>query len=54
MESGWLIGEEHLSRNAAMIDAKKGEGRVILYGFAPQMRGMTASTFKLFFNALIG
>jgi hypothetical protein len=54
MESGWLIGEEHLSRKAAMIDAKKGKGRVVLYGFAPQMRGMTASTFKLFFNALIG
>ncbi|MBD3205195.1 peptidase M14 family protein [Candidatus Bathyarchaeota archaeon] len=53
MESGWLIGEEHLSRKSALIEAKKGKGRVVLYGFAPQMRGMTAATFKLFFNALV-
>lgn len=54
MESGWLIGEKHLSRKAALIEAKKGDGRAVLYGFAPQMRGMTDATFKLFFNALVG
>ena len=53
MESGWLTGEKYLSRKAALIEAKKGEGRVILYGFSPQMRAHSDATFKLFFNALI-
>jgi hypothetical protein len=52
--SGWLIGEEKISNKAALIDAKVGEGRVVLYGFSPQMRGITAATFKLLFNALLG
>jgi hypothetical protein len=54
MQSGWLIGEEKLARKAAMIEAKMGEGRVVLYGFAPQARALTDATFKLFFNALLG
>jgi len=52
-QSGWLIGEKHLARKAALIEAKKKEGRVILYGFAPQSRALTDATFKFFFNALV-
>jgi hypothetical protein len=52
--SGWLIGEKLLARKAAMIEAKKEEGRVIMYGFAPQMRALTDASFKFFFNALVG
>lgn len=54
IQSGWLIGEKHLARKAALIDAKMGEGGVVLYGFAPQMRALTDATFKVFFNALVG
>ena len=54
MESGWLTGEEYLSRKAAMVEAGLGKGRVVLYGFQPQMRAQTDATFKLFFNALLG
>ena len=54
MESGWLTGEEYLSNKAAMVEAKMGKGRVILYGFQPQMRAQSDATFKLFFNALTG
>jgi len=54
MESGWLTGEERLSRKAAMVEAKLGKGRVVLYGFQPQMRAQPEATFKLLFNALLG
>jgi hypothetical protein len=53
MQSGWLIGEKHLSRKAALIEAKKKKGKVIMYGFSPQNRALTDATFKLFFNALV-
>jgi hypothetical protein len=53
LQSGWLIGERYLSNRAALIDARLGRGHVILYGFSPQLRAMTASTFKLLFNSLL-
>jgi hypothetical protein len=54
MESGWLIGEERLSRKAAFIEARMGEGRVVLFGFSPQFRAQSDATFKLLFNSLLG
>ena len=54
MESGWLTGEKYLSYKSALVEAKKGKGRVILYGFQPQMRAQPDATFKLLFNALLG
>jgi len=54
MESGWLQGEERLARKAAMVEAKIGKGRIILYGFAPQYRAQSDAAFKLFFNPLVG
>lgn len=53
LQSGWLIGEEKLSRKAAMIDAKYSDGRIILIGFRPQLRAQTHGTFKFLFNSLI-
>ncbi|MCX8169373.1 MAG: M14 family metallopeptidase [Candidatus Methanomethylicia archaeon] len=50
--SGWLIGESYLSRKPALIIAKEGKGKVVLYAFRPQFRAQTHATFKLLFNAL--
>lgn len=53
LQSGWLIGEQYLYRKAALVDAKMGKGRVVLYGFSPQLRAQTHATFKFLFNAFI-
>jgi len=53
LQSGWLIGEKHLSKKAGLVTAKHGKGQVILIGFRTQNRCQTHGTFKLLFNALI-
>ena len=53
LQSGWLIGEEHLANKAAMVSAKLGDGTVVLIGFRTQHRAQTHGTFKLLFNALL-
>jgi len=53
LRSGWLIGEDHLTKKAAMVAAKYGKGDVVLIGFRTQNRCQTHGTFKLFFNALM-
>ncbi len=53
LESGWLIGEQALTKKAAVVSAKMGEGRVVLIGIRPQHRAQTHGTYKLLFNNLI-
>jgi hypothetical protein len=53
LESGWLIGEEHLAGRSAMISAAYGRGRAVLIGLRAQNRAQTHGTFKLLFNALL-
>jgi len=50
--SGWLVGEEHMAGQGAVVEASLGRGRVILLGFTPYFRGQPHGTFKLLFNAL--
>ena len=51
--SGYAAGEENIGNTGAMIWMKKGEGQFVLFGFNPQFRASTQSTFKLLFNALL-
>jgi hypothetical protein len=54
LQSGWLVGEQNLSKKAAMVSAGVGKGHVVVIGFRTQHRAQTYGTFKLFFNTLIG
>jgi len=53
LQSGWLIGEDHLAKMPAMINVKHGKGQVVLIGFRTQNRCQTHGTFKLLFNTMI-
>ncbi len=51
--SGYLLGEKHLQGFGAAVDARLGEGHVVLIGFRPQWRGQPFGTFKVLFNAVL-
>ncbi len=50
--SGWIEGEEAIAGQSAVVEAKVGAGRVVLFGFRVQHRGQSHATFRLLFNAL--
>jgi hypothetical protein len=50
--SGWLLGERHLHRRAAVLEARVNRGRVVLVGFRAQHRAQPHATFKLLFNSI--
>jgi hypothetical protein len=52
LASGWLLGEKHLVRKAAVVDVPAGSGHVTLFGMRPQYRAQSYLTLKMFFNSL--
>lgn len=51
--SGWLLGEENLSRKAVVVDTSYKEGRFILIGIRSQNRAQSHGTYKFLLNALL-
>jgi hypothetical protein len=50
--SGWISGEEKLTRKAAAVAMTYGKGHIVLFGFKPQSRGQTHATFPMVFDAI--
>ena len=50
--SGYLLKPEKIQEQTALLEARLGEGRVVLFGFRPQWRGQSHGTYRLIFNAL--
>ena len=51
--SGYARNEKEMGLKSAMIWLKKGEGEMVLFGFQPQFRASTQSSFKLLFNSIL-
>jgi hypothetical protein len=50
--SGYAQGEDRIAGHAAAVEARVGEGRVVMFAFRPQHRAQPHQTFKPLFNAL--
>src|SRR4029453_15457550 len=53
LRSGYLLGEKYLQGKAAAIDARVGDGHVLLLGFRPRGRGQPFGSFRVLFNSLL-
>jgi hypothetical protein len=51
--SGYCENEEKLGNRTISVWLKKNKGQLILFGFNPQFRASTPSTYKLLFNSIL-
>ncbi len=51
--SGWLLGREKIANKGAIVEVKRGNGRVIMFAFRPQYRGQSIATLPFLFNAIL-
>ena len=51
--SGWADGTESMTGRGAIVEARLGKGRVVLFGPRVQHRAQMVGTFKFLFNALL-
>ena len=52
LRSGWAWGQTFLEGSVAIVEARVGDGRVVLFGPEINFRGQSHGTFKFLFNAL--
>jgi hypothetical protein len=52
LASGWVSGEKQVLGKHALVEARYGQGRVVLFGFRPQFRGQSYGAFKFLLNAI--
>jgi hypothetical protein len=52
LASGWVSGESQVHGKQALVEARYGRGRVVLFGFRPQFRGQSYGAFKFLLNAI--
>jgi hypothetical protein len=50
--SGWILGPQHLAGKPALVQARVGQGTVVLFGFQPNYRAQSVATWPLLFNAM--
>jgi hypothetical protein len=51
--SGWADGTENMTGRGAIVEARLGKGRVVLFGPRVQHRAQMVGTYKFLFNALL-
>lgn len=50
--SGWLLGGDKLANKGAIVEVKRGKGRIVMFAFRPQYRGQSIATLPFLFNAI--
>jgi hypothetical protein len=52
--SGWVLGEDRIAGQPALLEARIGRGSLVLFGFQPNYRAQSIATWPLLFDALAG
>jgi hypothetical protein len=52
LASGFIQNERIVLGKDSLVEARHGQGRVVLFGFRPQFRGQSFGTFKFVLNAI--